>query len=110
MSEPRNNDPRDHSSDFSSWFNRGAGFAVGVIAAFMAIFVAFTAFVFGTILVYDYLNDHPKIFWSLDEIGRSEAELIAGILLGFVALIMTLWPFGKLIQAIKRRRKDQVVS
>jgi hypothetical protein len=35
--------------------------------------------------------------------------LIAGILLGFVALIAVLSPFGKVIQAIKSRRRNQLV-
>ena len=109
MFRSHNTDPGDSASDFRSWFNRGAGFAVGAFAAFAAIVVAFTGFIFGTIFVYQYLNDHPKIFWALDETGRTEAELIAGILLGFVALIVTLWPFGKVLQAIKRRRRNQVV-
>jgi hypothetical protein len=36
--------------------------------------------------------------------------LIAGILLGFVALIVVLWSFGKVTQAITRRRLNQLVS
>jgi hypothetical protein len=104
----QNHDPRTSTADFWSWFNRGAGFAVGLVAAFIAIFAAFAGFGFGMLFVYWYLNDHPKIFWALDQTGRTEAELIAGILLGFVALILALWPFGKAIQAIKRRRNQLV--
>ena len=105
----QNDDPRDSTSDFWSWFNRGAGFAVGLIAALIAIFATFAGFGFGMLFVYWYLNGHPKIFWALDQTGRTEAELIAGILLGFVALVLALWPFGKVIQAIKRRRRNQLV-
>jgi hypothetical protein len=79
------------------------------MAALAAIFATFTGFIFGTIFVYRYLNDHPKIFWSLDETGRWEAEMIGGILLGFTALIVALWPFAKVIQAMKRRRRNQLV-
>jgi hypothetical protein len=106
----QNHNPGDSASDFWSWFNRGAGFAVGVIAVFTAISATFAGFGFGMLFVYWYLNDHPKIFWALDQVRRTEAELIAGILLGFVALIVVLWSFGKVTQAITRRRLNQLVS